>query len=153
RLIVYRQLVLTLILVVLFWVLYIRLYRQEFFRWWGLAWTSFLAYLAITPFVLRLASEWTLLKSSLVLFSVLARFLQLSLLLFAAWSMRVKELRFRRWVKPGVGITLIAGALSFAASFMYRSQPVISLSLRSLPYTLGLAAASSFYAFCFFERW
>ena len=38
RLMVYRQLGLTLILVVLFWTLYARLYRQEFFRWWS--WTG-----------------------------------------------------------------------------------------------------------------
>ena len=150
---VYRQLVLTLVLVVLFWTQYARAHGQEFFRWWGLAWTSFGVYLAITALVLQLAPEWTLLKSSLVLFSVLARSLQVPLLVFAAWSMRLQELRLRRWLKPGVGVALIAGALSFAASFMYRDHPVISFSLRSLPQTLGLAAASSFHAFSFFERW
>src|SRR5215510_4139744 len=98
RLMVYRQLVLTLILVVLFWTLYARLYRQEFFRWWGWAWTSFGAYLAITAVVLQLAPKWTLLKSSLILFSVLARFLQVSLLFFAAWTMRSKELPLPRLV-------------------------------------------------------
>jgi len=153
RLMVYRQLVLTLVLVGLFWYLYTRLQGQEFFRWWGLAWTSFGVYLATTALVLDLAPEWTLLKSSLVLFSVLARFLQIPLLVFAAWSMRFQELRLRRWLKPGIRVALIAGALSFAASFVYRDQPVISLSLRSVPNMLGLAVALLFYAFSFFERW
>src|SRR5262245_25117130 len=150
---VYRQLIATLLLLLLFWALYARLYRQEFFRWWGLAWTSFAVYLAITTVVLQLAPEWTPLKSSLVLLSVLARFLQVPLLVFAAWSMRSEEPRLRRWLKPGIAVALIAGALSFVASFMYRDQPAISFSLRSLPLTLGLVAASSFYAFSFFERW
>ena len=153
RLMVYRQLVLTLVLVALFWILYARLHRQEFLRWWGLAWTAFVMYLATTALVLQLAPEWTLLKSGLVLFSVLARFLQVPMLVSAAWSMRLQELRLHRWLKPGVAMALIAGTLSFAASFMYRDQPAISLSLRSAPYTLGLAAASLFYAFSFFERW
>jgi hypothetical protein len=82
RLMVYRQLVLTLLLVVLFWILYVRLYKQEFFRWWGLAATSFAAYLGITALLLHLAPEWTLLKSSLILFSVLARFFQIPFLRF-----------------------------------------------------------------------
>src|SRR5262245_12690659 len=102
RLMVYRQLVFTLILLVLFWALYGRRYRRESFRWWGMAWTSFGVYLATTALVLRLAPEWTPLKSSLVLFSVLVRFLQIPLLVFAAWSMRLQELRLRRWLKPGI---------------------------------------------------
>jgi PAS domain S-box-containing protein len=141
------------VLVVLFWFLYARLHRQEFLRWWGLAWTSFVAYLATTAFVLNLAPEWTLFKSSLVLFSVLARFLQIPLLVFAAWCMRLQELRLRRWLRPGIGVALIAGTLSFAASFIYRDQPVISFSLRSVPNALGLAAALVFYGFSFFDRW
>jgi len=153
RLMVYRQLVLILVLVVVFWTLYVRLYRQEFFRWWGLAWTSFGVYLAITALFLQLAPEWTLLKSSLILFSVLARSLQVPLLVFATWSMRQQELHLRRWLKPGIGVALITGALSFVASFIYRDQPVISISLRSLPFTLGLAGALLFYTFSFFERW
>jgi signal transduction histidine kinase len=149
----YRQLALTLLLVVPFWYLYARVRGQEFLRWWGLAWTSFGAYLVITALVLHLAPEWTPLKSSLVLFSVLARFLQILLLVFATWSMRLEELRLRRWLKPGIGVALIAGTLSFAASYTYRDQPAISFSLRSVPHALGLAAASLFYAFSFFERW
>jgi PAS domain S-box-containing protein len=153
RLMVYRQLVLTLVLLTLFWILYARLYKQEAFRWWGLAWTSFAVYLATAALVLQLAPEWTLLKSSLILFSVLAGFLQIPLLVFAAWSMRSDEVRRRRWLKPGIAVALIAGAFSFAASFMYRDQPVLSLSLRSVTRTLGLAAALLFYAFCLWERW
>jgi PAS domain S-box-containing protein len=153
RLMVYRQLVLTLILLVLFWIVYARRCKQEFFRWWGLAWTSLAVYLAITALVLHLATEWTLLKSSLILFSVLSRFLQIPLLVFAAWSMRSQDERLRRSLKPGVGLALIAGALSFTVSFIYRDQPVISYSLRSMPQTVGLTVASFFYAFSFFERW
>src|SRR5262245_11654640 len=118
HLVVYRQLVVTVFLMVLFWSLYARRHTQEFLRWWGLAWTSFGVYLGITALVLRLAPEWTLLKSSLTLLSVLARFLQVPLLMFAAWSMRLQEVRLRRWLAPGVGVALIAGALSFAASYM-----------------------------------
>jgi PAS domain S-box-containing protein len=153
RLMVYRQLVLTLVLVTLFWILYARLHRQESFRWWGLAWTSFVVYLATAAVVLQLAPEWTLLKSSLILFSVLAGFLQVPLLVFAAWSMRSEEVRLRRWLRPGVTVALIAGAFSFAAAFMYRDQPVISVSLRSVPRTLGLVVALLFYAFALWKRW
>src|SRR5262249_18449879 len=152
-LMVHRQLVLTLILLVPFWILYSRSNRQDFFRWWGLAWSSFAAYLAITVLVLHLAPEWTLLKSSLVLFSVVARFFQIPLLVFAAWSMRSQYLRLRRWLKPGVGLALIAGALSFAVSFSYRDQPAISFSLRSVLQNVGLTAASLFYASSVFQRW
>jgi PAS domain S-box-containing protein len=150
---VYRQLVLVSLLLVVFWVLYARLYRQESSRWWGLAWTSFAAYLAITALLLHLAPEWTLLKSALVLFSVFARFLQVPLLVFAACSMRLVEPRWRPWLKPGIGVALLAGALSFAVSFMYRNQPVTSISLRSLPQAVGFTAALLFYAFSFLERW
>jgi PAS domain S-box-containing protein len=153
RLMVYRQLVLTLLLVVLFWILYVRLYKQEFFRWWGLAATSFAAYLGITALLLHLAPEWTLLKSSLILFSVLARFFQIPFLLFAAWSMRSQEVRLRRWLKPGLGLALIAGVLTFAVSFIYRDQAVISFALRSVPHSVGLTVASFFYSLSFFERW
>src|SRR5262245_13455636 len=101
---VYRQLVLTIVLLALFWTLYARLYRQDFFRWWGMAWTSFGAYLAITALVLQLAPDWTLLKAVLILFSVLARFLQVPLLVFAVWSMRLQKMRLHRWQKPVVGV-------------------------------------------------
>ena len=153
RLMVYRQLVLTLLLVALFWILYVRLYKQEFFRWWGLAWTSFAAYLGITALILHLAPEWTLLKSSLVLCSVLARFLQIPLLVFAAWSMRSQEVRLRQWLKAGLGLAVTAGVLTFAVSFIYRDQAVISFALRSVPHSVGLTVASFFYAFSFFQRW
>ncbi|HKE30574.1 MAG TPA: PAS domain S-box protein, partial [Candidatus Angelobacter sp.] len=153
RLFVYRQLVLTLVLVALFWFLYARLHRQEFLRWWGLAWTSFAAYLGITALIFHLAPEWTLLKSSLIFFSILARFLQIPLLVFAAWSMRSQEVRLRRWLKPGLGLALIGGALTFAVSFIYRDQAVISVAVRSAPHSVGLTMASFFYAFSFFERW
>src|SRR5262245_49563969 len=150
---VYRQLLFTLLLLVLFWILYARLFGKAYLRWWGLAWTSFGVYLVLTAVVSRLAPEWTLIKSSLVLFSVLARCLQIPLLVFAVWSMRSQELQLRRWLKPGIGAALVAGALSFVASFIYRDQSVINFSVRSLPFTIGLAAASLFFAYSFFERW
>jgi hypothetical protein len=152
RLMVYRQLVLTLLLVVLFWILYVRLYKQEFLRWWGLVWTSFAAYLGITALILHLAPEWALLKGSLILFSILARFLQIPLLVFAAWSMRSQEVRLGRWLKPGLVLALIGGALTFAVSFIYRDQAVISFALRSVPHSV-VTIASFFYAVSFFERW
>src|SRR5262249_46538310 len=117
------------------------------------AWTSLAAYLAITARVLQLPPEWTFVKSSLILFSVLARFLQIPLLVFAAWSMRSQDLRLSRWLKPGVTLALIGGALSFAASYIYRDQPVISFSLRSVLQTVCLTGATLFYTFSFFERW
>jgi PAS domain S-box-containing protein len=153
RLMMYRQLFFTLVLLALFWILYGRLYKREPFRWFGLAWTSFAAYLTGTALILQFAAEWTLLKSSLILFSVLAGFLQVPLLVFAAWSLRSEEQRLRRWLKPGIAVALIAGALSFAASFIYRDQPVLSVSLRSVLRTLALVGALSFYAFALWQRW
>jgi PAS domain S-box-containing protein len=153
RLMVYRELFFTLVLLALFWILYGRLYKREPFRWFGLAWTSFAAYLASTALVLQLAPGWAPLKSGLILFSSLAGFLQIPLLVFAAWSMRSEEQRLRRWLKPGIALALIAGALGFAASFIYRDQPVLSVSLRSAPRTLALVGALSLYAFALWERW
>ncbi len=153
RLFVFQQMLLTLFLAALSWSLYARLRKQEFFRWWVWAWTSFAAFLTVGAAALHLSPEWLLLRRTLVLLATLLGFLQVPLLVFAACSLRSPGAPSPKLQKAGVGLALSAGALTFALALVWRHQPLTSFSLRHILRTLALAAALVFCASVFLARW
>ncbi len=150
---VFLQLLVTAFLVVLLWCVYVRLRRQEFFRWWAWAWTASAAYLALGVLIFQLGRAWTPIKGTTVLFAMLFGFLQVALLMFGAWSLRFPERPSRRWLWLGTGAALAVGGLSFVLAFLWRERPVISFVSREAPRTFALAAALLFCAVLFLAQW
>ncbi|HYA62360.1 MAG TPA: hypothetical protein VED66_04110, partial [Candidatus Sulfotelmatobacter sp.] len=153
RVFVDQQLLLTIFLVVLLWSLYAQLRRQDFFRFWAWAWTSFAAYLGIGALVLQLAPTWSFLKGGLILASLACGFLQIPLLAFGACALRGPG-KFRwMWLRAGIALALAASALIFTAALYCRDKPLVSFALRTAPRTLALAAVLFFCAWVFVGQW
>jgi PAS domain S-box-containing protein len=153
QLYVRSQLLLTVFLVALLWSLYARLHKQVFFCWWAWAWTSFAGFLALGAVALKLAPEWTLLKSSIVLAAAVCGFLQVPLLVFGAWTLRPSGLPARYWLRIGIGLALAASLLSFALAYYWREESLTSFAIRTAPRTLALSAALFFCAWVLLGRW
>lgn len=153
RMFVGHLLLLTIFMVVLLWSLYAQLRKQDFFRWWAWAWTSFAGYLAIGALSLQLAPAWTLLKGSLVLALLVCGFLQVPLLAFGACALRWQGKPSRVWVRAGIVVAVVASALIFAAALYCREKPPTSFVVRTLPRTLALAASLFFCTWVFVGQW
>ncbi len=153
RMFVGHQLLLTIFLVVLLWSLYAQLRKQDFFRWWAWAWTSFAGYLAIGALALQLAPAWTLLKGSLVLASLVCGFLQIPLLAFGACALRGKGKPSRVWIRAGIVVAVVVSALIFAAALYCKEKPFTSFAVRTLPRTLALTASLFFCTWVFVGQW
>jgi PAS domain S-box-containing protein len=149
---VFLQLLVTAFLVVLLWCVYVRLRRQEFFRWWAWAWTASAAYLVLGVLIFQLGRAWTPIKGAAVLFAMLFGFLQVALLMFGAWSLRFPGRPSRRWLWLGTEAALAVGGLSFVLAFLWRERPVISFVSREAPRTFALAAALLFCAVLFLAQ-
>lgn len=153
RMFVDQQLLLTIFLVALLWSLHARLRKHDFFRWWAWAWTSFAGYLGIGALALRLAPEWSLLKGSVILASLVCGFLQVPLLVFGACTLRGPRKSRRVWLRAGIAVALATSALIFAAALYCREKALASFALRTVPRTLALAAGLLFCARLFIEQW
>jgi hypothetical protein len=153
RLYVSSQLLLIVFLVALLWSLYARLHKQLFFWWWAWAWTCFAGFLSLGLVALKLGPEWTLLKGTLILASLICGFLQVPLLMFGACTLRPSGPLERHCVRIGLSLALGAGVLSFAVSFYWRGQRLTSFALHAAPRTLTLAAALYFCAWIFLGQW
>ncbi len=153
RFFVFLQLLVTIFLVALLWCLYARLRKQELFRWWAWAWTASAAYLALATLSLELGPRWPAIKSAAVLFATLCGFLQVTLLMFGAWSLRSLRMPSRRWLMLGIGSGLAAGGMSFALGVLWSGLPSISYVLRAAPRMFALALALFFCAALFLAQW
>ena len=153
RIFVGLQLLLTVFLVVLLWSLYSRLRKQDFFRWWACAWTSFAGYLGIGAVALHLAPGWTFLRGCLVLASLVCGYLEVPFLVLGACTLRDPENPPRASARAGIGAAFAASILIFAASLYVRNDPRVSFALRTGPRTLALAAGLFFCAWVFIRQW
>lgn len=153
RLLVDMQCLVTLFLVALLWLFSIRLHKQEFFKLWAWAWTSFAVFLGLGALSLRVTPQWLLRKHILVFATVETGFLQIPLLILGAWSLQARKSLPLRRLWPALGLALGAGALSFAVSLMRSEQPLIAFCWRTVLRTVSLAAALVFCAWAFMETW
>jgi len=109
QLLVDLQLLVTIFLVTLLWSFSARLRKQEFFRLWAWAWTSFAAYLGMGAISFRVAPQWPVVKAVATLLIVEAGFLQVSLLVLGVLSLQTGErpprqrLRIGRQPPPDAG--------------------------------------------------
>jgi PAS domain S-box-containing protein len=150
----------TFFLICLFWTLYARLRRQEFFWWWSVAWTCYGVFLVAGRGAMMLSAEWMVLRNSLVLLSVLAGFAKAPLLLFGVNTLpgigeeRVarEQPQFtpQRWLVFLVVLGL--GAASYAASLILSTSAVHSYYLRQAG-RYGLLLLTYFYCAYAFFRW
>lgn len=145
------QLLLTIFLVVLLWSLYIRLRRQEFFRWW--AWTAFAGFLGIASVVLQLPSQWPTLRSGALLLLLICGFLQVPLLIFGAWSLLRSSKPTRKALKMAIGAAFLIAALTFVWSTQLPANSLTGFAIRTVPRTLTLAVALLFCAWVFLRQW
>ncbi len=153
QLLVDLQLLVTIFLVTLLWSFSARLRKQEFFRLWAWAWTSFAAYLGLGALSFRVAAQWHLVKEVATLVSVEAGFLQVSLLVLGVLSLQTGERPPPQRMRVGLGLGLAAGALSFAVSRMLTDVPLTSFSLRNAARTVALGVALLFCARVFLKNW
>jgi len=153
RLLVNQQLLVTLFLVAMLWLFFFRLRKQDFFRLWAWAWTCFALFLGVGSLVLRVPSDWILLKRATVLADVEAGFMQIPLLILGARSLQKGGIAPRRRLKWCLGVALGGGALACAISFAHVDQPMIAFCWRNAPRTVALAAGLLFCAWAFFREW
>jgi PAS domain S-box-containing protein len=147
------QLLLTIFLVVLLWSLYIRLRRQEFFRWWAWAWTAFAGFLGLASVVLQLPPQPPPLRSSALLLMLICGFLQVPLLIFGAWSLPRSSKPTRAALRMAIGAAFIIAALTFAWSAQWPAGSLPGFAMRTVPRSLTLAVALLFCAWVFLRQW
>jgi PAS domain S-box-containing protein len=147
------QLMVTLFLVTLLWSFHNRLRKQEFFRLWAWAWTSFAVFLGLAVLSQWLSPQVASIKDLVVLVAVMAGFLQIPLLVFGAWSLQTQKICPKRRLRLGVGLALAAGIVSVAVSRTISGSVLASFAVRSAPRTLALAAALLFCAWVFLRQW
>lgn len=147
------QLLLTIFLVVMLWSLYVRLRRQEFFRYWAWAWTAFSAFLAIGAVILQLPPQWSPLRTAALLLMLTSGFLQVPLLVFGAWSFRRSTRPPRAAVAMAIGAALVLAVLTFAWSMQWQNNRFISFAIGTVPRTFTLAAALLLCAWIFLRKW
>ncbi|HKC71283.1 MAG TPA: ATP-binding protein [Terriglobales bacterium] len=146
------QLLLTVFLLTLLWALSLHLRREQFFRWWAWAWTSFGIFLALRVLVLKLA-PWTPLSASLWLTVLILGFMQAPLLMLGAWSLQLARPTPKRPAFLSLGLATMVAALVFAIAFFLREHVVASAAIRFIPRMLCLAAALLFCTYVLARRW
>lgn len=146
------QLLLTVCLVCLLWVLYTRLQRFEFARYWAWAWTAFAFYLLTATFSLQLGTAWTPRKASMVAILLVCGFLQAALLVLGGQSWRPTKKPSERQVWSAMALAVAGAMICFALSARFRELPLVSFSVRNVPRTLVLAAALLFCCWVFWRE-
>src|SRR5690348_11289427 len=131
------QLLLTIFLLVLLWALSLHLRREQFFRWWAWAWTSFGVFLALRVLVLKLP-PWTPLSASLWLIVLILGFVQAPLLMLGAWSLQLARPTSKRPAFLSLGLAVAVAVLIFAIAFLWREHVVASAATRFIPRMLCL---------------
>jgi len=150
----------TFFLICLFWGLYARLRRKEFFWWWSMGWTSYGLFLLAGRISMLLPPDWEVLRQILLLISMLAGFAKAPLLLFGIISLRSESLaeesfrppRFtaRHWVTFLSALGL--GALSFALYLLLGTDRSTDYAYRHI-LRYGLMAPTFLYSAYAFFRW
>jgi len=150
---VHVQLLITIFLAVLLWALYQRLRRLEFFHWWAWAWTCSAVFLAAAIESVKVGSDWTPLKISLLVVVLVFGMLQSLLLALGGLSWSVPERSLKKIFRAGLWLTLALSAAAFWLGFHLRSQREASFAARNLPRTLTMMAALGYCCVVFFGQW
>jgi len=150
---VHVQLLITIFLAVLLWALYQRLRRVEFFHWWAWAWTCSVVFLAAAIESVKVGSDWTPLKISLLVVVLVFGMLQSLLLALGGLSWSVPERSLKKIFRAGLWLTLALSVAAFWAGFNLRSHRDVSFAARNLPRTLTMMAALGYCCVVFFGQW
>ena len=145
------QVLVTLGLALLIRILYVRLMRESFLRWWALAWIADSAYLATLWWWVETAVEgW--LRGGLALASAVAGLLEVALLLVAALSVERRSPMRRAVPVSLMGVALAGGVAVFLAS-LSAPDASVAFAIRSVPRGALLGLASLYSAIVFFRHW
>jgi PAS domain S-box-containing protein len=150
---VHVQLLITIFLAVLLWALYQRLRRVEFFHWWAWAWTCSAVFLAAAIESVKVGSDWTPLKISLLVVVLVFGMMQSLLLALGGLSWSVPERSLKKIFRTGLWLTLALSAGAFWLGFHLRSHRDVSFAARNLPRTLTMMAALGYCCVVFFGQW
>ncbi len=131
-------------LVILFRLLYARLRREEFLRWWAAAAGAHGACLALGWLWLDLGRHWSFFSGSLVLATTLAGYLEIPLLVLGARALQPKSTGSTAGRVAPIGLALGVAAALFAVSTVSQ-EAAFRFAIRNAPrfFLLGLA-----YAYC-----
>ena len=130
-------------LISVLWVLYARLGRRPFFKWWAWAWTLYAAYLLLGAMTLPLSAAWSWSRGGLVFAATVCAFLQPTLLVFGAMSLHSSGLLTRTGRMVGIAAALVAATVSFGLSLSV-ANPIDSFCVRLAPRALSVAGAALF---------
>ncbi len=150
---VHIQLLITIFLAVLLWALYQRLRKVEFFHWWAWAWTCSVVFLAAAIESVKVGSDWTPLKISLIAAVLVFGILQSLLLALGGLSWSVPERSLKKIFRAGLWLTLALSVAAFWVGFNLRSHRDVSFAARNLPRTLTMMAALGYCCVVFFGQW
>ena len=150
----------TFFLICLFWGLYTRLRRKEFFWWWSVAWSCYGVFLVAGRAVFIMPGAWPVLRQVLLLTSVLAGFAVAPLLVFGVLSLRAERRegsaegapRFKLAQSVALLLALGLGAASFAAGLMLGANAVDAYYYRHVG-RYALMAVTYLYCAYAFMRW
>lgn len=152
RMLISAQMLTTVFLAALLWALHVQLRRQEFNRWWVSAWTLSALFLVFGRLAMAIPRPFTIASETIVLLATLAGFLVSPTLAFGAISLRTPGKVTRRFALVGLGAAIACGALTFASSVLWVSDPFARFSVRNAPRSLALAVALFFCARVFYQR-
>jgi len=150
---VHVQLLITIFLAVLLWALYQRLRKVEFFHWWAWAWTCSVVFLAAAIESVKVGSDWTPLKISLLVVVLVFGMMQSLLLALGGLSWSVPERSLKKIFRAGLWLTLALSVAAFWVGFNLRSHRDVSFAARNLPRTLTMMAALGYCCVVFFGQW
>src|SRR5258708_2317870 len=150
---VHIQLLIPIFLAVLLWALYQRLRKVEFFHWWAWAWTCSVVFLAAAIESVKVGSDWTPLKISLIAAVLVFGILQSLLLALGGLSWSVPERSLKKIFRAGLWLTLALSVAAFWVGFNLRSHRDVSFAARNLPRTLTMMAALGYCCVVFFGQW
>lgn len=145
------QTVTVLFVVLIFQVLYHRLHREEFFKWWSWAFSAYGIMLALSWISLQLGSEWNLDRILVVWGVNVAAFVQIPLLLCGAESVRQVRAPRRISLKIMV-IACVAAASGFFFLSLADFPGLTQYSIRTVPRHALLAATFAYCGWIFFRR-
>ncbi len=145
------QFLVTAFLAVLLWSLHTRLRRQEYNRWWVIAWTLTALFLGLAHRALGFPAEWTPAKNVVFLATTLLGFLVVPALVFGAVTFRSPGAVSRRVAFGGLAAAVLVGAIAFAASRL-ASSGLTGFSVRHGTRMLALASALFFCAWVFLRH-
>lgn len=138
-------------LVALLWLLYARLGRQPFFKWWAWAWTAFALYLTLGLQSMPPTGDRNVGRHVLLGLATLCGHLQPAMLLLGALSLRPETSPSRRWRRGLLALAAATALVSLAVSAQL-TRPIDGLTLRLAIRAWALVAAAAVTTWLFMRR-